>query len=106
MHSLFKISYLEGSIYFLSGETIKVNETAKTPSLTRCTQCNYVSSQEVCKACILLEGLNKGLPRLGIGKSSKVKRLLKENEEKRETCCRNESQESPCLCKVNVPRIK
>jgi cytoplasmic tRNA 2-thiolation protein 1 len=27
---------------------------------------------EVCKACVMLEGLNKGLPRLGIGKSSKA----------------------------------
>jgi len=30
----------------------------------------------VCKACVLLEGLNKGLPKLGIGKSSKVKKTI------------------------------
>ena len=38
-------------------------------------RCGYVSSQDVCKACLLLEGLNKGLPKLGIGKSHKVRRV-------------------------------
>ncbi|KAJ8917784.1 hypothetical protein NQ315_010690 [Exocentrus adspersus] len=69
-----------------SGESIKVNETTVMPSLTNCTRCGYVSSQQICKACVLLEGLNKGLPRLGIGKSSKVKRILQENEKKQQCC--------------------
>lgn len=57
------------------GECLKVKEEAKLPKLTTCKRCNYVSSQEICKACILLEGLNRGLPKLGIGKSSKVSRM-------------------------------
>lgn len=78
---------------------MKVSETSKMPKLTNCTRCGYVSSQEICKACVLLEGLNKGLPRLGIGKSSKVKRLLKENEEKNKSSgiCRGE-EDKTCLC--------
>lgn len=83
------------------------------PTLTNCVRCGYVSSQEICKACILLEGLNKGLPKLGIGKSSKVKRILQENEKKNNCCstnknktCENVSNESnidnvgdkKCLC--------
>lgn len=28
-----------------------------------CSRCNYVSSQPLCKACLLLEGLNRGLPK-------------------------------------------
>ena len=28
-----------------------------------CKRCGYISSQPLCKACVLLEGLNKGLPR-------------------------------------------
>lgn len=32
----------------------------------KCIICGYLSSQKICKACVLLEGLNKGLPRLGI----------------------------------------
>ena len=34
-----------------------------------CQRCGYMSSQAVCKACLLLEGLNRGLPRLGVGKA-------------------------------------
>ena len=59
-----------------SGENLvfksKIKE--KLPAQGNCTRCGYVSSMEICKACLLLEGLNKGLPKLGIGKSSKVKR--------------------------------
>lgn len=55
------------------------------PTQQNCTRCGYVSSQDICKACILLEGLNTGQPTLGIGKSSKVKKALAENENK--NCC-------------------
>ena len=34
-----------------------------------CGRCGYISSQAVCKACLLLEGLNRGLPGLGIGRT-------------------------------------
>ncbi|CAB3252006.1 unnamed protein product [Arctia plantaginis] len=61
-----------------SGETMSVKEQVTLPTQGICTRCKFVSSQEVCKACVLLEGLNKGLPRLGIGKSSKAKRMLEE----------------------------
>ncbi|KAF9822415.1 hypothetical protein SFRURICE_017690 [Spodoptera frugiperda] len=61
-----------------SGETMSVKEQVSLPTQRTCTRCNFVSSQEVCKACVLLEGLNKGLPKLGIGKSSKAKRMLEE----------------------------
>ncbi|KAI8435338.1 hypothetical protein MSG28_003663 [Choristoneura fumiferana] len=61
-----------------SGETMAVKEEVSLPSQRICVRCKFVSSQEVCKACVLLEGLNKGLPRLGIGKSSKAKRMLEE----------------------------
>lgn len=40
-------------------------------AVSTCTKCGYMSSNSVCKACVLLEGLNKGLPTLGIGSSSK-----------------------------------
>jgi hypothetical protein len=33
-----------------------------------CDTCGYMSSQRVCKACVLLEGLNKGTARLAVGK--------------------------------------
>jgi cytoplasmic tRNA 2-thiolation protein 1 len=33
-----------------------------------CVQCGYMSSQTICKACVLLQGLNTGQPKLAIGK--------------------------------------
>ncbi|KAF2460661.1 putative PP-loop ATPase superfamily protein [Lineolata rhizophorae] len=32
-----------------------------------CERCGYISSQAVCKACVLLEGLNKNRPKASIG---------------------------------------
>jgi cytoplasmic tRNA 2-thiolation protein 1 len=36
-----------------------------------CSRCGYMSSQSVCKACVLLEGLNKGAPRLALTADTK-----------------------------------
>lgn len=85
------------------GESLKIKEEAKLPKLTTCTRCNYVSSQDVCKACILLEGLNRGLPRLGIGKSSKVNRMRAEQE--KQCLCRT-SQINGCLNRENNHRTE
>ena len=38
------------------------------PQPRSCSLCGYLSSQEVCKACVLLEGLNSGTPRLGVSR--------------------------------------
>ena len=62
-----------------SGESMEVKKEVKMPMQTTCTRCNFISSNDVCKACVLLEGLNKGRPRLGIGKIHKERR--KWNEE-------------------------
>ena len=61
-----------------SGEQLQFKDavTDKLPSQGNCTRCGYISSMEICKACLLLEGLNKGLPKLGVGKSSKNKTNL------------------------------
>ena len=68
---------------------------ARLPEQQTCSQCGYISSQEICKvrqmwlmtrhsdiihyccqACVLLAGLNKGLPQLGVGKSSKHRKTV------------------------------
>lgn len=59
-----------------SGETLQIKENIKLPERRNCSHCGFVSSQEICKACIMLEGLNRGLPKLGIGKSTKVKKVI------------------------------
>ncbi|GFU10257.1 cytoplasmic tRNA 2-thiolation protein 1 [Nephila pilipes] len=53
-------------------ETVIMNEI-KLPAQGLCQKCGYISSQAICKACVMLEGLNTGVPELGIKKSSKVK---------------------------------
>jgi len=58
-----------------SGEALEISENVKMPTLGTCSNCGYISSNELCKACTLLEGLNQGVPRLGISKSNKVKKL-------------------------------
>eukprot|EP01137_Pigoraptor_chileana_P012434 Opistho-2@64813 len=60
-----------------SGEAIVFADDVKMPSQGVCTRCGYISSQALCKACVLLEGLNRGLPKLGISKTNKADRLRK-----------------------------
>lgn len=52
-----------------SGEDFRISTSTKMPEQGTCERCGYISSQKWCKACVLLEGLNKGLPKLGIGRS-------------------------------------
>lgn len=61
-----------------SGESLCVKKDVRMPVQTTCTRCGYISSNELCKACVMLEGLNKGRPRLGIGKTHKERRLWEE----------------------------
>ncbi|XP_067674503.1 cytoplasmic tRNA 2-thiolation protein 1-like isoform X2 [Haliotis asinina] len=57
-----------------SGESLSVKKEVRMPVQGQCSRCGYMSSNPVCKACVLLEGLNRGLPRLGIGKEHKERR--------------------------------
>ncbi|KAI8882622.1 cytoplasmic tRNA 2-thiolation protein 1 [Backusella circina FSU 941] len=65
-----------------SGEAFEIKSDVKMPTQKTCERCGYMSSNELCKACVLLEGLNRGLPQMGIGKESKVRRELAEMKEK------------------------
>lgn len=49
----------------------------------QCSRCGYLSSQEICKACMLLEGLNKSRPRMEIelGSGGKDMTALRSNVE-------------------------
>jgi cytoplasmic tRNA 2-thiolation protein 1 len=46
----------------------KEKETAPTPkqNLGKCVKCGYMSSQTMCQACTLLEGLNKNRAEIAI----------------------------------------
>lgn len=56
-----------------SGDSLQLDSNAKEklPDQRHCNRCGYISSQEVCKACIILEGLNRGAPILGIVKTKR-----------------------------------
>jgi len=52
------------------GKSRKVPKAPHTPRkepkkqvMGQCKKCGYLSSQEICKACVLLEGLNKNRPK-------------------------------------------
>jgi cytoplasmic tRNA 2-thiolation protein 1 len=64
-----------------SGEdfVLKGQVKEKLPEQGTCERCGYMSSRKICKACVLVEGLERGLPRLGIGDKNE-RRLRKEDE--------------------------
>lgn len=53
-----------------SPKQLHIRYTARKPPakqvMGQCKKCGYLSSQEVCKACTLLEGLNRNRPKHGI----------------------------------------
>ena len=52
-----------------SAESIKVDTQNVTfPKKMECKNCGFVASNELCIACVLLDGLNKGKARLAIGR--------------------------------------
>ncbi|KAK9762837.1 cytosolic thiouridylase subunit Ctu1 [Basidiobolus ranarum] len=59
-----------------SGEAFEIKTNIKAPPpVGTCERCGYMSSNNVCKACVLLEGLNRGLPKLGIGKTDRMRKI-------------------------------
>lgn len=56
-----------------AGESMQVKRDRAVPRPKEgvCERCGFVASQRVCKACVLLEGLNRGLPKLGIGRAAR-----------------------------------
>ena len=45
---------------------IKMKKKLPKQKMGKCSRCGYLSSQDVCKACMLLEGLNKNRPKMQI----------------------------------------
>ncbi|KAJ1970920.1 cytosolic thiouridylase subunit Ctu1 [Dimargaris xerosporica] len=56
-----------------AGESFEIRQGVRMPVQGTCQRCGYVSSNQLCKACVLLEGLNRGLPQLGISRSALAK---------------------------------
>ncbi|KAH9490443.1 cytosolic thiouridylase subunit Ctu1 [Bulinus truncatus] len=87
-----------------SGECMSVKEDVKMPKQTVCQRCNFVSSNDICKACVMLEGLNQGRPRLGIGKIHKERRKWEEELKLKAESSKEEKQANNLtekMCTVN-----
>lgn len=67
---------------YQSEESITINSTSSTGKvrLGSCERCGYMSSNTLCKACVMLEGLNRGLPKLAVGSSAMQRTLLEEGK--------------------------
>lgn len=65
-----------------SGEQFGIKDSVEMAKQGTCKRCGFISSNEVCKACILLEGLNSGISKLGIGNEQRARR---KHEAARET---------------------
>lgn len=46
--------------------TVRKGRKLPQQQMGKCTRCGYLSSQAICKACMLLEGLNKNRPKMEI----------------------------------------
>ena len=58
-----------------SGEALCARSEHVLPVQGNCSRCGYIASNRICKACVLLENLNRGTPRLAVGKSRKADAL-------------------------------
>ena len=70
------------------------------PVAGTCTRCGYISSQALCKACVLLEGLNRGMARISLGKET---RAAKAFESAREASARPPAKEAESTEKRDSP---
>lgn len=55
-----------------SAERLALAPAARPPPPGTCSRCGALASHALCQACALLDGLNRGLPRLAIGKGRRV----------------------------------
>ncbi|CAI2351315.1 unnamed protein product [Caenorhabditis sp. 36 PRJEB53466] len=58
-----------------SGEKLSVRKEVEMPTLKTCERCGYMTSQKMCKACLLIEGLNTGNTDLGVRKTKKTTKM-------------------------------
>nr|CAD1834094.1 unnamed protein product [Ananas comosus var. bracteatus] len=66
-----------------SGENFRISTFTRMPEQGTCKRCGYISSQKLCKACLLLEGLNRGLPKLGIRRTKGHNGVNKDDEQQK-----------------------
>eukprot|EP00736_Rhodelphis_marinus_P002067 Rmarinus@m.2937 len=87
---------------------------ARMPNQGKCEQCGYIASNKLCKACVLLENLNKGTAKLAVSKKAWQQARLQgtsdsgtrqhkrgnENTDERPSESKNTCGKSACLCEM------
>uniref|UniRef100_A0AC35UE87 Cytoplasmic tRNA 2-thiolation protein 1 n=1 Tax=Rhabditophanes sp. KR3021 TaxID=114890 RepID=A0AC35UE87_9BILA len=91
-----------------SAESLTLKADVFIPEKLLCENCGYISSQKICKACLLLTGLEKDDPHMGVSKKKKWKveieeftpRLPPNNGTKMElkSSCGSKDEEKECGC--------
>jgi cytoplasmic tRNA 2-thiolation protein 1 len=62
--------------HYQAQQDVKVNQEINGKiAVGNCERCGYMSSNKLCKACVLLEGLHRGLPKLGVGNTQKIRKM-------------------------------
>jgi len=67
-----------------NGRVSRPQQSKRPPTkqtMGKCKICGYLSSQEMCKACVLLEGLNKNRPKVSLDVTSQDQPPEKESLE-------------------------
>eukprot|EP01068_Selenidium_serpulae_P007502 Selendium_serpulae@DN4733_c0_g1_i2.p1 len=59
-----------------SGFSYTVDLGAKARTILKCEKCGYMSSNKLCKACVQLEGLNRGQPSFGVSNAARQKKII------------------------------
>uniref|UniRef100_A0A0G4HAG8 Cytoplasmic tRNA 2-thiolation protein 1 n=1 Tax=Chromera velia CCMP2878 TaxID=1169474 RepID=A0A0G4HAG8_9ALVE len=72
------LDIIHSAQFFASAEGSKA-----LPAPGICKRCGFISSNEICKACVMLEGLNQGVPELAISNARKQRQLFSKGEQKR-----------------------
>uniref|UniRef100_A0A7S3JIF8 Cytoplasmic tRNA 2-thiolation protein 1 n=1 Tax=Euplotes harpa TaxID=151035 RepID=A0A7S3JIF8_9SPIT len=70
-----------------SAELMKLDADVKIPPRMNCSSCGFISSNKICKACVLLDGLNKGRPKIAMSRKAVI---AYEHEQKKENDAKDE----------------
>lgn len=55
-----------------SGDQISATDAVRMPTEQKCARCGFMSSQRLCKACLLLHGLETDNTQVGVSKKGKL----------------------------------
>lgn len=64
---IMKATAVDSPVAIVPTNNSKPKKQSTSKSVGQCARCGYMSSQRICKACVLLEGLNRSRPKIDVG---------------------------------------